>query len=123
MANAEIKKMGQDLKRFRRASGLSKNALYKKSGISAGAISKLESGDAKGLQKHTKKKIVRLLSNDPAVYGGKSFALVPTQVEVPPMPSMDEVEKALGMDPHSIQNIPPVVMTFGRLEISLRVNP
>jgi transcriptional regulator with XRE-family HTH domain len=123
MANQEIREFSARLKKWRKATGMSHHQIAKKSKLGYGTLRKIEKKESTFLQSETRKNLVALLSQDPLVFSGQVGppAVIETGGPLAPIPSFDEVEKALGMDVGSTSNTPPVKITIGKLEIALRV--
>lgn len=118
---SELRDLGARLRKIREKDGISVSVLAKKVGVSDGTIASLEKKKAKLLQGSTYKRVVKFLGNN-----GNSAPKKPTRrptsspgpVE---LPSMSEVEKALGLDTSSSET-PALKLSFGRMSITIEVD-
>lgn len=111
----QLKALGQRIKKIRTKNGMSMNALSKKVGVSGGVIANLESGQAKVLHTETRKKIEKFLGK------GLSLPAPVRRTKTVAVPSMQEVEEALGLDVNSSAT-PPVTLSVGRMRITIEVD-
>ncbi len=120
MSREQGQEIARQLKGWVKRTGLSIHALSKKSKIAYETWARWTNGKGERMTGSMFKKFQRVLANDPEQYGGKNLPVRVSQqgLSIPAMPSLEEVERMAGLG--TSQATPPVVLTFGNLEIAIR---
>ncbi len=120
MSREQGKEIVRQLKGWVKRTGLTLYALSKKSKITYDTWVRWTNGDGERMTGKLFKKFQRVLAIDPEQYGGRNLPVhVPQQeISIPAMPSLEEIEKLSGIG--ATQEMPPLVITFGNLEVAIR---